>query len=399
MDKESAEGKLIQLLNICCWRNNDEDLLRHQEYAVPDNAGESLADLLGWYQDKKSRRVSYAKQKLQKLFVHLPPYEQRQVALAMLEGPLTDTEWVCSRLATKKDIYGEGRDVVRWHPDYAKPVKRCWEKYHGVCCGNLFINFMDEKTVRKNLSLFLSPQFYRQLCCRFIGKKWFRLDKALLRTCTCINEYLYFVSVTDEGISTEEARRLLYQHVATLALYVRDNDEEPLVGPLGENYLDCRVINISCIKTTLYYLLKMDHEDVVDEFILWEKTVSSVCEEQISACTDVRQAYKLFVVTLLENLPDDVAYFANHNKYYSYMLNKSNVYTEPRLRTNCIQMNLDSHDTEIPHPYAEDDDDEKDFFQTDFLQDDPLFLFDPSDSPFYPETPFDDIDSEDDLPY
>lgn len=105
--KTKAYEKIKEIYNISDWQSYVDERLRFIEYSVPEDADESLEQLIQWYINKKSKKVRYAGTKLKKVFLILPPVEQRKVGMALLTGSMSDTEWVCKRLNNYKASYGD----------------------------------------------------------------------------------------------------------------------------------------------------------------------------------------------------------------------------------------------------------------------------------------------------
>lgn len=204
-----------QIYNKVDWMSHVNDRLEFKEYSLPQDANESLDNLVSLYTNKKSKRVGYAGKKLKKLFVDLPGVEQRKVGLALLMGNMTDSEWVCKRLNNYKPSFDKDW-IINWHPCYENAVEECWNKYHGKYCGRILIQFCPEDIVRKYIDNLIDNDNYFYICRRFVNKPWFKLDIEKLKRCTFINAYLSIMYKTDKGIPEDEARLLLYQWIGVL---------------------------------------------------------------------------------------------------------------------------------------------------------------------------------------
>jgi TPR repeat protein len=90
---------------------------------------------------------------------------------------------------------------------------------------------------------------------------------------------------TKDGISEEEARLLLYQWIA----YITVTERIKILTKDNIFYSDkskkLRVINAWGIDTALYYLLCMNHNKVVSEFLEWD---NYVFEQYYDACYDYK---------------------------------------------------------------------------------------------------------------
>lgn len=138
------------------------------------------------------------------------------------------------------------------------------------------IQFLDEDIVYKHLDELTHIDYYFYLSRRFINKSWFKLDVEKLKNSTHINSYLFIMSQTPEGISAEEARQLLYQWIAVIVLHDGKNYRSLTSQNIFWRFNDSghRVINVWGIDTALYYLLCMNHNDVVKEILEWDEKIS-----------------------------------------------------------------------------------------------------------------------------
>ena len=323
-----------KIYNKVDWVSHVNDRLEFKEFTYPIDTNESLDDLIALYTNKKSKRVGYAGKKLKKIFLYLPPVEQRKVGLALLGGGQSDSEWVCKRLDNYKESFDK-EWKINWHPCYEEAVERCWDKYHGLYCGKLLIQFLPEEIVHKHIDELTDKDLYFYLCRRFVNAPWFELNIEKLKSCTYINAYLSIMVKTKDGISEEEARLLLYQWIA----YITVTERIKILTKDNIFYSDkskkLRVINAWGIDTALYYLLCMNHNKVVSEFLEWD---NYVFEQYYDACYD----YKLgtteviagdFKKIIEDNFPSDLKYLLSLNEeYYFYILSPGQPFTIPRFR-------------------------------------------------------------------
>lgn len=321
-----------KIYNKVDWVSHVNDRLEFKEFIYPIDTNESLDDLIALYTNKKSKRVGYAGKKLKKIFLYLPPVEQRKVGLALLGGGQSDSEWVCKRLDNYKESFDK-EWKINWHPCYEEAVERCWDKYHGLYCGKLLIQFLPEEIVHKHIDELTDKDLYFYLCRRFVNAPWFELNIEKLKSCTYINAYLSIMVKTKDGISEEEARLLLYQWIA----YITVTERIKILTKDNIFYSDkskkLRVINAWGIDTALYYLLCMNHNKVVSEFLEWD---NYVFEQFYDVCYD----YKLgtteviagdFKKIIEDNFPSDLKYLLSLNEeYYLYIFSPGQPYTIPR---------------------------------------------------------------------
>lgn len=330
-----AKDRIKSIYGNDLWENFWEVRFRHNTVELFDDSDESLDMLVNWYLNKNSKRVAYAGNKLKKIFLSLPPVEQRKVGMALLTGGLVDTEFVYRRLR-----YCKTPNVRKWenhwHPCYASSIERCWNQFHGKFCGLVLIDFLEEKCVRKYVNELNEPEYYKALCCRFVGKPWLKLDVESLKKCTDINTYLFVMSQTKQGISAEEARSLLYQWIAVVVVH----DGGKLANRIFSKPL-CfhrRIINAWGIDVALYYLLLMDHQNVVEEFLKWDELVSEKYEERLNNSADAYENPSVFIDVILENFPEEMLYLTQlDEECYSYIEKPSQPFTVPRLNMQTME--------------------------------------------------------------
>lgn len=324
-----------QIYNKVDWVSHVNERLKFKEFSYSIDTNESLDDLITLYINKKSKRVGYAGKKLKKVFLHLPCVEQRKVGLALLGGGQTDSEWVCKRLDNYKESFDK-EWKINWHPCYEEAVERCWNKYHGLYCGKLLIQFLPEKIVRSHIDELTDKDFYFYLCRRFVNAPWFKLNIHKLKSCTYINAYLSVMVKTKDGISEEEARLLLYQWIAcvtvTFAKSINAHTEENVFYNYKSKKI--RVINAWGIDTALYYLLCMNQHKVVSEFLEWDKKVFNLYYDSYSD-SDIETAKIIngnFMDIIIDNFPLDLKYLISLNEqYYHYIVTPGQPFTVPRL--------------------------------------------------------------------
>lgn len=322
-----------KIYNKVDWVSHVNDRLEFKEFTYPIDTNESLDDLIALYTNKKSKRVGYAGKKLKKIFLYLPPVEQRKVGLALLGGGQSDSEWVCKRLDNYKESFDK-EWKINWHPCYEEAVERCWDKYHGLYCGKLLIQFLPEEIVHKHIDELTDKDLYFYLCRRFVNAPWFELNIEKLKSCTYINAYLSVMAKTKDGISEEEARLLLYQWIA----YITVTERIKILTKDNIFYSDkskkLRVINAWGIDTALYYLLCMNHNKVVSEFLEWDNNIFNqfydVCYDSELRSTEIITGD--FKKTIIDNFPSDLRYLLSLNEeYYLYIFYPGQPFTVPRL--------------------------------------------------------------------
>lgn len=121
----------------------------------------------------------------------------------------------------------------------------------------------------------------------------FKVDTKRLKKLTTINSYLFIMSLTNNGISDEEADLLLYQMIGVL-VHQCVNDLHSYQHEAFYNSWTgtVRMLNAKGLETTLYYLLKMNKVKIVWDFLQW--------------CDHVDNEYSLFKYQNLRGDDSDV---------------------------------------------------------------------------------------------
>ncbi len=347
------------------WRNYFHEKMAPPPYELSEEMDESIDSLLEMYKDKKSRKVAYASRKLKKMFTHLPPVDQRKVGIALLEGNCTDSTYVCLRLVDyKKSAYTPWK--ISWHPAYAKAVELAWRRYHQFHCGRLMIQHLDEKVVRSYWEELSGDEYYLLLCLRFVCAPWFQLDEERLKRVADINEYLYVMSRTAQGVSSDEARELLYRWMAVFSFrdYPVNIDlysfwsrvpDGLFVGRVGDG--GYHVLNGWGVDAALFYLLMMGHQSEVEAFVHWGDQVTRSFRGKSSPAMSEAQKSELFCRTIVEEFPADLKYLTDLDaENYIYFIYPSHPFVTPRL--SCPMWAADGYWEPLPSLESQDESDE-----------------------------------------
>lgn len=347
------------------WRSFVHERMVTPPYELSEDVDESIDSLLEMYRNKKSRKVAYASRKLKKMFSHLPPFDQRKVGIALLEGNCTDSTYICLRLIDyKKSLYTPWK--INWHPAYAKAVELAWTRYHEFHCGRLMIQHLDEKVVRSYWDELSGDEYYLLLCRRFVCAPWFQLDVERLKRVADINEYLFVMSRTAQGVSSEEARELLYRWMAVFSF--RDYPvniglysfwsrvpDDLFVGRVGDG--SYHVLNGWGVDTALFYLLMMGHQSVVEDFVRWGDHVSQSFYSRVNSSMGSAQQSELFCRTIVDEFPADLKYLtALDVENYLYFVYPSHPFVTPRL--SCPMWATDGYWEPLPSSERKDNSDE-----------------------------------------
>jgi len=93
-----------------------------------------------------------------------------------------------------------------------------------------------------------------------------------------------------------------------------------------------RVINAWGIDTALYYLLCMNHTNVVMDFLKWDDLICREFYNETEYGIDSEFDEEKFREVIIRNFPKDMNYLLNINtSYYEYISTPGQPYTKPRL--------------------------------------------------------------------
>ena len=109
--------------------------MRMDHSSKKERPNEPISTLLRWYEDKKSKKVSYSYERLSKRFDGQSFSDQKRILRAFLEGGKKSSEWAAARL----------RD--NWIPGLEEEIKTAWAKHKGSSMARTIIYMMPEEFV------------------------------------------------------------------------------------------------------------------------------------------------------------------------------------------------------------------------------------------------------------
>ena len=138
----------------------------HQQEVNRPN--EPIATLLRWYQDKKSKKVSYAYRNLVKRFEAQSFTDQKRILRAFLAGSLSSSEWAAKWLRRN------------WIPGFEEDIKAAWKAYRGPLMALTVISVMPVAFVMEEQDALVEatyrPDAYALLCGRLGRTPGFTID-------------------------------------------------------------------------------------------------------------------------------------------------------------------------------------------------------------------------------
>jgi len=224
-----------------------------------------IATVIRNYTNKKSGKVTDARNEIQRRFFGLDWKDQKRIMAAFLDSGISDRDWAYSRL------------LDLWDASFEPQVQVLWETYHEEKCAWVIIRHFPKEYLREHIDLFHEGRDYYFICRRLAEDSDFVIDKSKLSK----TDYLMALSHAERHIDDDEATDTLYEIVRDIAFHWNPSME------LSRDYTSHRrevmtASNFTNVSIALHYLEKMGNDDVVTAFRLWESRVRSIvsdCEE------------------------------------------------------------------------------------------------------------------------
>ena len=208
------------------------------------------------YLDKKSGKVTESREEIRRRFFGLDWKDQRKIMSAFLDAGKSDRDWAYSKL------------LDLWDSSFEEQVKGLWDQYHEYKCAWIIIRHFPLDYIRKNMDQFKEDRDYYFICLRLAKDKNYTIEKEKLSK----TDYLAVLYHTERKITDDDARDTLYGIVHDCCFsdsflsrleHIGEGKRGNVITPA--NYRD---VNLS-----IYYLLRLDKEDVVQQFREWNEKV------------------------------------------------------------------------------------------------------------------------------
>jgi hypothetical protein len=146
------------------------DWMRKVRPKKTDQPNEPISTLLRWYQDKSSKKVSYAYERLVKRFDAQSFTDQKKILSAFLAGGKKSSEWAATKLRRN------------WIPGVEDEIEAAWKTYKGPSMARTIIYMMPEEFVMKEQNELVEavsdlPDAYSILCGRLGKTPGFTIDE------------------------------------------------------------------------------------------------------------------------------------------------------------------------------------------------------------------------------
>ena len=153
-----------------------------------------IATLIKNYTNKKSGKVSDAREEIQWRFNWLDWKDQKKILNAFLESGKSDREWA----------YGKVLDY--WDDSFLPKVKELWETYHEYKCSWSVIRYFPLEYISEHIDDFTDERDYFFICLRLAKDKNFMIDRTKLSN----TDYLALLYHTGRDISADDALDTLF---------------------------------------------------------------------------------------------------------------------------------------------------------------------------------------------
>lgn len=215
-----------------------------------------IATLIRNYLNKKSGKVSESRDEIKWRFDYLDWKDQKIILIAFLDSCMSDREWAYSKL------------LDNWDKTFEPKVKELWENYHEYKCSWSVIRYFPLEYIREHIDSFTDSRDYYFISLRFAMDKNYAIDRTKLSN----TDYLALLYHSGRNISDDDARDTLFSIVHDCCL---EHSFIPKLEHVGEGRYNDVVspVNYRKVRLGIYYLLKLDKDNVVQEFDKWNEIV------------------------------------------------------------------------------------------------------------------------------
>lgn len=221
-----------------------------------------IATVIRNYKNKKSGKVTDARNEIQRRFFGLDWKDQKRIMAAFLDSGISDRDWAYSRL------------LDLWDASFEPQVQVLWEAYHEEKCSWVIIRHFPKEYLKEHIDLFHEGRDYYFICRRLAEDSDFVIDKSKLSK----TDYLMALSHAERHIDDDEATDTLYEIVRDIAFHWNPSME------LSRDYMPHRremmaASDFANVSIALYYLEKMGNDDVLTAFRTWDSKVQDVVRD------------------------------------------------------------------------------------------------------------------------
>ena len=215
-----------------------------------------IATLIRNYLNKKSGKVSESRDEIKWRFDYLDWKDQKKILIAFLDSCMSDREWAYSKL------------LDNWDKTFEPKVKELWENYHEYKCSWSVIRYFPLEYIREHIDSFTDSRDYYFISLRLAMDKNYVIDRTKLSNI----DYLALLYHSGRNISDDDARDTLFSIIHDCCL---EHSFITKLEHVGEGRYNDVVspANYRKVRLGIYYLLKLDKDNVVQEFDKWNEIV------------------------------------------------------------------------------------------------------------------------------
>ena len=221
-----------------------------------------IVTLIRNYVNKKSGKVSVSREEIKWRFDHLDWKDQKKILFAFMDSGISDREWAYSKM------------LDNWDDSFQPKVKELWETYHEYKCSWSIIRHFPLEYIKEHIGEFTDERDYYFICLRLAKDKDYVIDRTKLTD----RDYLAVLWHTGRIISDDEARDTLFNIIHDCCLA---DTFIPRLERVGDGRYD-KVItpaNYREVNLAIYYLLKLEKDNIVQQFELWNEQVQDAINE------------------------------------------------------------------------------------------------------------------------
>ena len=221
-----------------------------------------VATLIRNYINKKSGKVSVSREEIQWRFDCLDWKDQKKILAAFLESGISDRQWAYTKL------------LYYWDQSFEPKVQELWEQYHEYRCSWIVIRYLPLDYVTAHIEEFIDERDYYFICLRLAKDKDYAIDRSKLSK----KDYLAVLWHTDRTISDDDASDTLFGIIHDCCFA---DTFMPRLERVGEGRYDNVITpaNFREVNLAIYYLLKLEKDNVVQQFELWNERVEDAISD------------------------------------------------------------------------------------------------------------------------
>lgn len=215
-----------------------------------------IVTLIRNYVNKKSGKVSESRDEIKWRFDYLDWKDQKKILIAFLDSCMSDREWAYSKL------------LDNWDKTFEPKIKELWEKYHEYKCSWSVIRYFPLEYIREHIDSFTDSRDYYFISLRLAMDKNYVINRTKLSN----TDYLALLYHSGRNISDDDARDTLFSIVHDCCL---EHSFTAKLEHVGEGRYNNVVApaNYRKVRLGIYYLLKLNKDNVVQEFDKWNEIV------------------------------------------------------------------------------------------------------------------------------